>query len=118
MVAAGEPIESVEVAERIGVPAELVRRPEASFVLRVRGDSMIDEQIRDGDFVVIERRAEAREGDTVVAVLRGAEATLKKLSRRGAMVRLLPANARMKPIEVPARDVEIRGVVRGLLRRY
>ena len=118
VVAAGEPIESVEVEETIAVPTELVRRPEASFVLRVRGDSMIDEQIRDGDFVVVERRTEAREGDTVVAVLRGAEATLKKLQRHGANVRLVPANARMKPIEVPARDVEIRGVVRGLLRRY
>ena len=118
VVAAGAPIESVEVEERIAVPAALVGRPEASFVLQVRGDSMIDEQIRDGDFVVIERRTEARDGDTVVAVLRGEEATLKTLQRRGATVRLLPANARMKPIEVPARDVEIRGVVRGLLRRY
>ena len=115
---AGEPIESVEIEERIAVPAALVRRPEASFVLQVRGDSMIEEQIRDGDFVVVERLAEARDGDTVVAVLRGEEATLKKLQRRGPTVRLLPANARMKPIEVPARDVEIRGVVRGLLRRY
>ena len=118
VVAAGAPIESVEIEERIAVPAALVRRPDASFVLQVRGDSMIDEQIRDGDFVVVERRAEARDGDTVVAVLRGEEATLKKFERRGATVRLLPANARMKPIEVPARDVEIRGVVRGLLRRY
>jgi len=118
VVAAGEPIESVEVEETIAVPAELVRRPESSFVLRVRGDSMIDEQIRDGDFVVVERRAEARDGETVVAVLRGSEATLKKLQRRGSTVRLVPANARMEPIEAPARDVEIRGVVRGLLRRY
>jgi repressor LexA len=118
VVAAGAPIEAVEVEERIAVPAELVRRPEASFVLRVRGDSMIDEQIRDGDFVVVERRAEARDGETVVAVLRGEEATLKKLQRRGSTVRLLPANPRVRPIEAPAREVEIRGVVRGLLRRY
>jgi repressor LexA len=118
VVAAGTPIEAIEVEERIAVPRELVRRAEQSFVLRVRGDSMIDEQIRDGDFVIVERRSEAREGDTVVAVLRGEEATLKKWQRRGALVRLLPANARMKPIEVPARDVEVRGVVRGLLRRY
>ncbi|HTY16793.1 MAG TPA: transcriptional repressor LexA [Myxococcota bacterium] len=118
VVAAGVPIESVEVQDRIAVPAGLVRHPEASFVLQVRGDSMIDEQIRDGDFVVVERRSEVRDGDTVVAVLRGGEATLKKLQRRGATVRLLPANARMKPIEVPAGEVEVRGVVRGLLRRY
>ena len=79
---------------------------------------MIDEQIRDGDYVVVERTSSAREGDTVVAVLRGEEATLKKWQRRGATVRLVPANSRMKPIEVAARDVEVRGVVRGLLRRY
>ncbi|MEB2345848.1 MAG: transcriptional repressor LexA [Deltaproteobacteria bacterium] len=117
-VAAGTPIEPIEIEERVAVPAGLVRRPDACFALRVRGDSMIDEQIRDGDTVVVERRAEARDGDTVVAVLRGEEATLKRFQRRGATVRLLPANARMKPIEAPARDVEIRGVVRALLRRY
>jgi repressor LexA len=118
VVAAGTPIEPIEVEERIAVPADLVRRPEACFALRVRGDSMIEEQIRDGDTVIVERRHDARDGETVVAVLRGEEATLKKLQRRGATVRLLPANARMKPIEAPAREVEIRGVVRALLRRY
>ena len=118
VVAAGAPIEPIEIEERIAVPRELVRRPENSFVLRVRGDSMIDEQIRDGDYVIVERTSSARDGDTVVAVLRGEEATLKKWQRRGATVRLLPANARMKPIEVATRDVEVRGVVRGLLRRY
>jgi repressor LexA len=118
VVAAGAPIEPVEIEERIAVPRELVRRPDASFVLRVRGDSMIDEQIRDGDFVIVERRSEARDGDTVVAVVRGGEATLKKWQRRGPLVRLIPANARMKPIEVPLRDVEVRGVVRALMRSY
>lgn len=118
VVAAGAPIEPIEIEERIAVPVDLVRRPESCFALRVRGDSMVDEQIRDGDTVVVERRAEARDGDTVVAVLRGEEATLKRFQRRGASVRLIPANARMKPIEAPARDVEIRGVVRALLRRY
>jgi repressor LexA len=83
VVAAGAPIEPIEIEERIAVPRELVRRPETSFVLRVRGDSMIDEQIRDGDYVVVERTSSAREGDTVVAVLRGEEATLKKWQRRG-----------------------------------
>jgi repressor LexA len=118
VVAAGEPIEPIEVEERISVPADLVRRPEACFALRVRGDSMIDEQIREGDTVIVERRSEVRDGDTVVAVLRGEEATLKRFRRRGGTVHLVAANARMKPIEVPARDVEIRGVVRALLRRY
>lgn len=118
VVSAGAPIEAIEVEERIAVPSSLVRKPESTFVLRVRGDSMIDEQIRDGDYVVVERRSEARDGETVVAVVRGGEATLKRWQRRGAIVRLVPANARMQPLEVAARDVEVRGVVRGLLRRY
>lgn len=118
VVAAGAPIEPIEIEEWISVPADLVRRPASSFALRVRGDSMIDEQIREGDTVIVERRSEARDGDTVVAVLRGEEATLKRFRRRGATVHLMPANTRMKTIEVPARDVEIRGVVRALLRRY
>jgi repressor LexA len=79
---------------------------------------MIDEQIRDGDFVVVERREEARDGETVVALVGGSEATLKKFYRRGASVRLQPANSALAPIDVPAADVRIRGVVRGLLRRY
>lgn len=118
VVAAGAPIEPLEVEERIGVPAELAGAPDRSYVLQVRGDSMIEDQIRDGDFVVVERRHEPRNGDTVVAVIRGEEATLKRFQRRGSMVRLIPANSTLKPIEVPARDVEVRGVVRGLLRRY
>jgi repressor LexA len=118
VVAAGRPIESVETAETIEVPRALVRRRGESFVLRVRGDSMIDEQIRDGDFVVVERREEARDGETVVALVGGSEATLKKFYRRGASVRLQPANSALAPIDVPAADVRIRGVVRGLLRRY
>jgi len=118
VVAAGSPIEAIEDLETIAVPAELVSPRAESFVLRVRGDSMIDEQIRDGDYVVVERRSEARDGETVVALIRGHEATLKKLQRRGSKVRLLPANAALAPIEVPAREVRIQGVVRGLLRRY
>ena len=79
---------------------------------------MVEEQIRDGDFVVVESSPEAHDGETVVALLRGEDATLKKFYRRGGVVRLEPANPAMRPIEVAARDVEIRGVVRGLLRRY
>ncbi len=79
---------------------------------------MIDEQIRDGDFVIVESRSEARDGETVVALVRGEDATLKRFYQRGRGVRLQPANARMKPIDLPARDVQIRGIVRGLLRSY
>ena len=118
VVAAGAPIEAIEGRDRIEVPRELVPKRAPSFVLRVQGESMIDEQIRDGDYVVVESRPEARDGETVVALIRGQEATLKRLYRHGSRVRLVPANPSMQPIEVPAREVEIRGVVRGLLRRY
>lgn len=118
LVAAGAPIEAIEVEERIQVPREMVRRQGESFVLRVRGDSMIEEHIQDGDYVVVESRSEARNGETVVALLRGEEATLKKFFRRGPRVVLEPANQALRPLDVPAGDVQIRGVVRGLLRTY
>jgi repressor LexA len=118
VVAAGAPIEAIEDHETIEVPRDLVPPRGESFVLRVRGESMIDEQIRDGDFVVVESRNEARNGETVVALIGGEEATLKRFYRKGATVRLEPANATMSPIVVPADQVEIRGVVCGLLRRY
>ncbi len=117
-VAAGTPIEAVEQDERVAVPREMVRRRGETFVLRVRGDSMIEDQIRDGDFVVVESRSDARNGETVVALLRGAEATLKRFQRRGSRVILEPANRALRPLELPASEVQIRGVVRGLLRRY
>lgn len=118
VVAAGAPIEAIEDHETLEVPRTMVPRRGKSFVLRVRGESMIDEQIRDGDYVVVESRSEARNGETVVALIGGQDATLKKFYRKGSRVRLEPANARMKPIEVSAREVEIRGVVRALLRHY
>jgi repressor LexA len=117
-VAAGTPIEAIEEDERIAVPREMVRRRGETFVLRVRGDSMIEEQICDGDLVVVESRSEARPGETVVALVRGSEVTLKRFQRRGAKVVLEPANSALRPLELPAGDVQIRGVVRGLLRRY
>ncbi len=117
-VAAGTPIEAIEVEETLEVPAALVSRRGQSFALRVRGDSMIDEQIRDGDTVIVESRSEARNGETVVALIRGEDVTLKKFYRNGRTVRLQPANAAMEDIVVPAEDLEIRGVVCGLLRHY
>jgi repressor LexA len=117
-VAAGMPIEAVEVAETIDVPRDLVSKRGESFVLRVSGDSMIEDQICDGDFVIVESRPEARDGETVVALVRGRDVTLKKLYRNGPTVRLEPANAALDAIEVPAEDVLVRGVVRGLIRRY
>jgi repressor LexA len=117
-VAAGLPIEAVEVTETIDVPRALVSKRGDSFVLRVSGDSMIDDQICDGDFVIVESRPEARDGDTVVALLGGSDVTLKRLYRDGPTVRLEPANPALEAIEVPAEDILVRGVVRGLIRRY
>ncbi len=118
VVAAGAPIEAIEVPETIDVPRQLVPRRGDCFVLRVRGDSMIEDQICDGDFVVVESRSEAHNGETVVALVDGDEATLKRFYRHGRRVRLQPANSSMKPIEVAASQVQVRGVVRGLLRQY
>ena len=118
VVAAGQPIEAIEMPETFDVPSDLVRRGSENFVLRVRGDSMIEDQICDGDFVVVESCSDARDGETVVALIRGQEATLKRLRRRGSQIHLEPANSTMKPIVVDAADVAIRGVVRGLVRRF
>jgi len=121
-VAAGCPIEAIEpeagTAEMFAVPADMISASKDHYVLRVRGDSMIEDQICDGDLVVIEGRHEARNGDTVVALVDGAEATLKRFYRNGAQVKLVPANHTMSPMEFHASQVEIRGVVRGLIRHF
>ncbi len=117
-IAAGAPLEAVSTSESISVPADMVRDPERTFVLKVQGDSMINEQIRDGDFVVVERRANANNGETVVALIDRSEATLKRLFREGSNVRLQPANPDVRPIVVSAERVEIQGVVVGTIRRY
>ena len=115
-VAAGRPIEPFPFEERIEVPASLLGKGE-HFVLRVRGDSMIEDGIRDGDYVVVARRSIAQNGQTVVALVRG-EATLKRYYAEGARIRLQPANASMKPLTVDAREVTVQGVVTGLIRDY
>lgn len=115
-VAAGHPIEPFPDEESIEVPASLLGKGE-HFVLRVRGDSMVEDGIRDGDYVVVARRSSAQNGQTVVALVRG-EATLKRYYSEGARVRLQPANAAMKPILENARDVTVQGVVTGLIRDY
>ncbi len=117
-IAAGRPVDAVETAETIAVPASMIQDVAQAFVLRVQGESMIDEQIRDGDLVVCERRAQAKNGETVVALVDGGEATLKRLERDGSRVRLEPANARLKAIVIAEERVEIQGVVVGVIRRY
>ena len=116
LVAAGRPIEPFPQEESIEVPATLLGKGD-HFVLRVRGESMVEDGILDGDYVVVAKREKAESGQTVVALVRG-EATLKRYYSEGARVRLQPANAAMKPLTVDARDVTIQGVVTGLIRDY
>jgi repressor LexA len=115
-VAAGTPIEAVEVDEAIVIPDDMLGAGE-TYALRVQGNSMIDDGIHDGDVVVVERRADAEDGATVVAVVDGA-ATIKRLRRARGRVHLLPANPAVAPIVAHPDDVEIRGVVVALLRRF
>ena len=117
-VAAGVPIEAIETEGTLAVPVDLVRRPHDAFALQVKGRSMIDEGILDGDFIVVEKRSSADNGETVVALI-GGEATVKKFYReRGGRIRLQPANPDMQPIIVNETDMEIQGVVVAVLRKY
>ena len=118
-VAAGVPIEAVAHQETIAVPDTMVQRSGNHYVLRVRGNSMIDEQIRDGDFVVINDRHSADNGEMVIAMLHGNSATVKKFYReRDGRIRLQPANETMAPLYVHENDVTIQGIVVGVMRRY
>jgi repressor LexA len=113
-IAAGMPIEAIENREELDLE-DLFDTSGETFVLRVSGDSMIDEQIRDGDYVICERRSTPHNGETVVALLRDDEATLKKFYKEGDRIRLQPANPNFEPIYVD--DVTIQGVVIGVVRR-
>jgi len=116
IVAAGTPIEPMEDPESVEVPESLLGSG-SNFALRVRGESMIEEGIREGDLLIVSRQARAENGQTVVALVRG-EATVKKLYQHDNEIELRPANSRMEPIRAPAAEVEIVGVVVGLLRHY
>ncbi|HSK10568.1 MAG TPA: transcriptional repressor LexA [Vicinamibacterales bacterium] len=116
-VAAGAPIEAIATAESISVPESLVGKRD-TYVLRVRGESMIDEQIRDGDYVIVEDRKTAENGEMVIALLGNSEVTLKKFYRESAHIRLQPANPAMQALVVPAEHVRVQGVVIGVMRKY
>lgn len=117
-VAAGQPLEAIAGDETIAVPESLLGRGE-TFVLRVSGDSMIDEHIADGDYVIVERRETARNGERVVALIDGEHATLKTLYREAdGRIRLQPANDRMAPLLYDAARVRVQGVAIGVLRKY
>ena len=115
-IAAGRPIEAVQNPETISL-ADFVRSKEV-FVLEVRGDSMQDEAILDGDYVLVEKSKLAHNGDIVVALVDETDATLKRFYREGDNIRLQPSNASMKPIIVPAAAVSVQGRVIGVLRKY
>ncbi|MEI6738854.1 MAG: transcriptional repressor LexA [Gemmatimonadaceae bacterium] len=118
-VAAGAPIEALSSGETMAVPDGFLRKNGSHYVLRVRGESMIDEQIQDGDFVVVNDRQAADNGEMVIALLDGAAATVKRYYReRDGRIRLQPANETMSPLFVHEDDVRIQGIVVGVLRRY
>lgn len=116
LITAGEPIEAIEEHETVAVPSSLVLHQANTFVLRVRGDSMVEDGILSGDYVVVERDHSPHDGDIVVALLDNAYATLKRFYREAKRIRLQPANGNYKPIYV--KDVLIQGVVRGVIRNY
>ena len=116
MVAAGRPIEAVQTPETISLE-DIVGRKKV-FVLKVRGESMQDEHIVDGDYVLLEKTKKANNGDIVVALVDGYDATLKRFYLQGDTIRLQPSNVTMPPILVPAVSVQIQGKVIGVLRKY
>jgi repressor LexA len=115
-IAAGRPLEAVENPESISL-ADFTRSKEV-YVLQVKGESMQDEHILDGDYVLVEKADTARDGEIVVALVDGTDATLKRIYREGETTRLQPSNATMKPIMVPAASVQVQGRVIGVLRKY
>lgn len=114
-IAAGAPIEAIQEREEIAIPVELLPNLNC-FCLHVKGDSMVDDGIMDGDYVVVERNFYPRNGDVVVALLENQYATLKRYYREKDRIRLQPANRRMKPLYV--KNPAIQGIVRAVLRRY
>lgn len=115
-IAAGQPIEAVQQGDTISLGD--ITRSKDVFVLQVKGESMRDEHIVDGDYVLIEKANTARDGEIVVALVEGYDATLKRLYREGAKIRLQPSNSTMNPIIVAAKAVQVQGRVIGVLRKY
>jgi repressor LexA len=118
-VAAGVPIEAVASGETMTVPEAMLRKSGSHYVLKVRGNSMVDAHISDGDFVIVNERRNADNGEMVIAMTNGSSATVKKFYReKDGRIRLQPANETMDPIYVNENDITIEGVVVGVLRRY
>ncbi len=117
LISAGQPIEALENPDILAIPDDMLGRSD-TFALQVNGDSMIEDGIHHGDYIVVESRDKASNGEIVVAMVGGDEATVKRFYREGAVVRLQPSNQYMDPIFVAAEKVQIRGVVIGLIRKY
>lgn len=116
-IAAGLPIEAVPDHQTIGIPSDMLGKNE-TYVLQVKGDSMIDAHVMDGDYVIVSRQQWAHDGDMVVALVRGSEATLKRFRRKKDKIVLEPANPEHRPQVYDEQDVTVQGVVVGLLRKY
>lgn len=116
-VKAGQPIEAITEYNNMAVPSDLVRKGR-HYVLMVKGDSMIEEHIRDGDFVIVKEQQAAENGEVVIALVGGTEVTIKKFYRENGSVRLQPANADLEPIILPEESVAIQGIVVGILRKF
>ncbi|HEY3130655.1 MAG TPA: transcriptional repressor LexA, partial [Acidobacteriota bacterium] len=117
-VAAGSPIEAIQSPETVSVPEDFISRTNKNFVLRVRGSSMIDEHIEEGDFVIVEQRNAANNGDLVIALIDGDNATFKRFYREGGKIRLQPSNPDFAPLILDEDRVRVQGVVIGVMRKY
>ena len=115
-VAAGQPLDLFEYKESVSVPASMVRK--SSYALRVRGNSMIDDNIEDGDIIVVEKRDSAENGQSVVAMINGDSVTLKKFYIEKDGIRLQPANPDLQPIYIKNEELQILGIVIGVIRRH
>jgi len=119
LVAAGEPIEALPQSETLAVPNGLLPKRGSAYALRVRGQSMIDDHIDDGDYVIVHNRQTAENGQMVIALVHGTSATVKRLYREpGGWVRLQPSNDSMQPLRVHENDLLVQGVVVGVIRRF
>ena len=116
-VAAGQPIEAVPYKQTISIPKDMVGKFQ-TYALRVEGDSMLDENIQDGDYIIIEARHTAENGETVVAMINNDEVTLKKFYIEPDRIRLQPANSKVKPIILRNHEIRILGIVCGVIRKY
>ena len=117
-VAAGRPIEAVASPETLAVPDDFLAGRGPHYVLRVQGESMIEEHITDGDYVIVESRAQAENGEMVVALIDGENVTLKRFYREGGNIRLQPSNENIPPVIVNASRVRLQGIVVSVMRKY